>query len=250
MQTSDLIELLISLAFEIWLVILLLKRGVQRHFPLFFAYALCATVSTSVRLLAGHQYSGYFYSYWSTEAVLLPLSLVALHQVFHWIFEGFYRLWWFRLFYYGTIAAALAVAIRNAFVSPPVQAHPVISLILDVNIAVNFVRMGIVALFALLDKLLLVQFRRYAHGIVTGFGVASAGPLLAYLAFSIFGTKLESLTRYTVAVAYILGLAIWVASFIRPEPEEMEWQPPMSPEQMLEIVQAYLTGLGISKRRK
>lgn len=250
MQTSDLIELLVSLAFEIWLVILLLKRGAHRHFPLFFTYAICATVSASVRLLAGHQYRGYFYAYWWTEAVLLPLSLFALHEVFHWIFEGFYRLRWFRLFYYGTIAAALAVAVRNAFVSPPVKAHPVISLILDVNIAVNFVRMGIVTLFAVLDKLLLVQFRRYAHGIIVGFGVSSAGPLIAYLAFSIFGTKLESFTRYTVAVAYILGVAIWVASFIRPEPEEREWKPPMSPEQMLEIVQAYLAGLGISRRRK
>lgn len=250
MHAGDVVELAITLILEIWLVILLVQRKAQRGFPVFLIFAGVEAVSLAARLIVIPSYHTYFYVYWSTEAVLLPLSLFALHEVFHWIFEGFYRLWWFRLFYYGTIAAALAVAVRNAFVSPPVQAHPIISLILDVNIAVNFVRMGIVALFALLDKLLLVQFRRYAHGIVVGFGVASAGPLIAYLAFSIFGTKVESFTRYTVAVAYILGLAIWVASFIRPEPEEREWKPPMSPEQMLETVQDYLVGLGISKRRK
>lgn len=250
MHISNVVELSISVILEIWLIVLQLRRKAQRVFPVFVIFAGAEAASMSARLIVISSYHTYFYVYWFTEAVLLPLSLFALHEVFHWIFEGFYRLWWFRLFYYGTIAAALAVAVRNAFVSPPVQAHPIISLILDVNIAVNFVRMGIVGLFALLDKLLLVQFRRYAHGIIVGFGVSSAGPLIAYLAFSIFGTKLESFTRNTVAVAYILGVAIWVASFIRPEPEETEWKPPMSPDQMLEIVQGYLAGLGISRRRK
>jgi len=250
MHAANLIELGVALVLELWLVILLLKRGVRHRFPLFFAYAVLAAPSTGARLFANFHYAAYFYVYWSTEAALVLLSLAALHEVFHWIFEGFYRLWWFRVTYYGAIAIALIVAVWNAFANPPAQAHPVISLILNVTIAVNYVRIGIVGLFALLHRLLLVPFRRYAYGIVVGFGISSAGPLLAYLAFSVFGTKLESFTRYTIAVAYILGVAIWVASFIRPEPEDREWQPPMSPEQMLREVQGYLRALGISKAKK
>ena len=249
MQTSDLIELAISFAFEVWLLVSLFRRKVSRHFPFFVVYAVCALASTAVRLLAIRHYRSYFYAYWWTEAVLLPASLAALHEVFHWMFEGFYRLWWFRLFYYGTIVGALVIAIRNAFVSPPIQAHPVISLILDINIAVNFVRLGIVGLFVVLQKLLVAEFRRYAYGIVIGFGFSSAGSLLGYLARSEFGTKIESFTRYSSAVAYILGLIIWVASFIWPEPED-KWEPPMSPEQMLEEVQGYLKAMGISGRKR
>jgi hypothetical protein len=48
-------------------------------------------------------------------------------------------------------------------------------------------------------------------------------------------------------VAYIVGAAVWVASFVRPEPDEGEWIPPMSPEQMLQEVQTYLKALGVSK---
>src|SRR5215467_13253659 len=118
MHTSDLIELAISLAFEIWLVALLFKRRVRPHLPIFFTYAVCASLTASARLLTVSHYRKYFYTYWCSEAVLLLLSLAALHEIFHWVFEGFYRLWWFRLFYYGTIAAVLAVAIRNALVSP------------------------------------------------------------------------------------------------------------------------------------
>lgn len=177
------------------------------------------------------------------------LSLAALHEVFHWMFEGFYRLWWFQLFYYGTLILVLGVAIRNAVVSPPVQAHPVISLILDVNIALNFVLAGIVGLFVALHGLLATEFRRYAYGIVIGFGFSSAGSLLGYLARSEFGTKLETFARYSSAVGYILGVIVWVASFSSTEPQD-KWEPPMSPERMLEEVQGYLKALGVSGRKR
>jgi len=250
MSTSNLIELLISLLFEIWLVVLVFKRRIRSLFPFFFIFTLYATLVTIARLATIGHYRSYFFVYWCTDALLVVLSLAALHEAFHWVFEGFYRLWWFRIFYYGTIALVLAIAIRNAFVSPPVQAHPVISFILDIGIAVNFVLAGIVALFYVLQKLLVVEPRRYAYGIVAGFGISSGGFLIAYLIFSGFGTKVDSFARNAPAVAYILGVAIWVASFIRPEPEDKEWQPPMSPEQMLKEVQGYLRALGLSKTKR
>ena len=250
MHISNLVELAVSLILEIWLVILLLRRKVASHFPVFFIYVICALLSASARLLTIRHYGYYFYTYWGTEAVLLTVSLAALHEVFRWLFAGFYKVWWFRLAYYGTIFAVLAIAIRNALVNPPVEAHPLISVILDTGIAVNLVRIGIVALFSFLTRLLVIEFHRYVFGIVGGFGISSIGFLLSYLAFSVFGTKMESVTRIASAVAYILGLAIWVASFIRPQPEEKEWIPPMSPEQMLEEARAYLKGLSITSRKR
>ncbi|HEY6348658.1 MAG TPA: hypothetical protein VI636_04535 [Candidatus Angelobacter sp.] len=248
MHISNLIELAISFTLEVWLVALLLRRNAQHHFPVFFSFTFYAATATAARLLTSFHYRAYFYVFWWTEAFILLLSLAALHEIFHWMFEGFYRLWWFRLFYFGTIALVLSIAARNAIVDPP-QAHPVISLILDAGIASNFVLAGIVSLFVLLHRLLAVEFRRYAYGIVLGFGFSSAGSLLGYLARSEFGTKSETFTRYSSAVGYILCVAIWVASFIRAEAEQ-KWEPPMAPEQMLEIVQGYLGALGMSKRRK
>ena len=250
MHTSNLIELLVSLVLEIWLVVLVFKRRIRHLFPVFFTFTLYTALVTIARLATAGHYRSYFYVYWCTDALLVIFSLASLHEVFHWVFEGFYRLWWFRLFYYGTITVALAIAVRSAFVSPPVHAHPVISLILDIGIAVNFVLAGIVALFYVLKKLIGIEPTRYAYGIVAGFGISSGGFLIAYLLFSGFGTKVDSFARNAPAVAYILGVAIWVASFIRPEPEEKEWQPPMSPEQMLEEVQGYLRALGLLKRKQ
>ena len=249
MDISNLIKLAVSLLLEVWLVILLFKRRIRALFPVFLVFVLYATLITAARLLTSFHYRTYFFVFWWTEAFLLLLSLAALHEVFYWMFEGFYRLWWFRLFYYGTVALVLGIAVRNAFVSPPVQAHRVISLILDVNIGANFVLAGIVALFAVLQRLLVIEFRRQGYGIIVGFGLSSAGSLLGYFARSGLGTKAESFARYSSAVGYILGVAIWVASFIRPEPED-KWEPPMSPERMMEEVQGYLGAIGISKKRQ
>lgn len=250
MHISNVIELSISLALEIWLVVLLVRRRVSRRFPVFFAFIALETLAVAGRLIAIPNYRTYFHVYWSTEAVLLPFSLAALHEVFHGVFEGLFRLRGFRWFYYGTIVIVVAIAVRNAFVSPPAEGHPIISVILDVGIAINFVRMGIIGLFGAVDTIVDLEYDRYANGIVIGFGISSIGALIGYLAFSGFGTKVISIARNAPSVAYILGLAVWVASFIRPEPEGRKWEPPMTPEQMLAEVQGYLRALGISREKR
>jgi hypothetical protein len=249
MHFQDLVALGISLFLGIWLCVLLFKRLVWRHFPLFFAFGLYATATAAARLLTVTHYRIYFYTFWWTDALLLVLSLAALHEVFYWMFEGFYELWWFRVPYYGAIVAVIAIGIRDAIVSPPVQALPVISVILDVGIGVNLLLAGMSSLFFVLRKLFVVEFRRYAYGIVLGFGISGLGPLLGYLARSEFGTKLESFARYSAAVGYIVAVVIWIHAFIRPEPEEEEWAPPVSPERMLEEVSAYLEAMGIGKKK-
>lgn len=242
---SNLIELSTSLALGIWLTVLLLRGREFRIFPVFFVFTAAEVVAVAARLAVISHYIAYVYVYWSTEAVVLPLSLLALHEVFHEVFGGLFHFWWFRLFYYGTILAVLAIAIRNAIQHPPVQASPTISLILDTSIAINFVRMGIIALFGVFDWLLDMGYDRYAHGIVVGFGISSVGSLLGFLAFSVSGTKLIFFARKAPAMAYILGLVVWIITFAASQPKAGEWKPPMSPEQMLEEVQGYLRALGI-----
>src|SRR6266404_5874741 len=173
MQISNLIELEITLGLEIWLLVLLFRRDVRHHFPVFFTYGLYTVGVAIARLISIGNYHIYFYIFWWTDSVLLVLGLAALHETFRWVYEGFYAFWWFRLIYFGTIILALIVTVKNAIVNPPVQAHPVIGLILSIGIAVNLLQAGIVALFGTLARPLAVEHRRYPFGIVAGFAASS-----------------------------------------------------------------------------
>ncbi|HEY1940267.1 MAG TPA: hypothetical protein VGJ33_20235 [Candidatus Angelobacter sp.] len=227
---------------------LLFRRDVRRHFPIFFSYGAALAPVTLARLLTLADYHSYFLVFWWTNGLLLLLGLVALHETFYWVYEGFYSFWWFRLVYFGTIAVVLLVAIRNALVNPPIQATPVIALILSIGIGINLLQAGIAALFGVLAKPLAIEHRRYPFGIVAGFAASSLGPFVGYLSRSIFGKKLDVFTQNASAVAYILALGIWIAAFARVEPEEKAWIPPMSPEEMLGLVRDYLRALGARRK--
>lgn len=245
MNATNIIALAISFCLEIWLLILLFRRGARAHFPIFFAYVLISAPVSAARMLTAGHYQTYFYVYWASTALLMMVGLAAVHEVFRWVYEGFYEFVWFRLLYYGAIATVLVVTVRNAIVNPPVQAHPVIGTILDLSIATNLLRAGIACLFYALLRPLGIEFRRYPYGVVLGFLVSSIGPLVSYLAVSVFGTQWLPFARYASPVSYILSLAIWLSTFGFPEIEEREWTHPMSPDQMLEEVKGYLKVLGV-----
>lgn len=248
MHSFNAIKLCISLGLELWLLALLFRRRVRRHFPLFFTYSAYTVAIAIGRLLALGNYQLYFYVFWWTEALFLSLGLVALHETFRWVYKGFYEFWWFRLVYYGTISLVLLVTVRNAIVNPAVQAHPVISLVLNMGITINLLQAGIAALFATLSKPLAIERRRYPFGIVAGFAASSLGPFVGYFARSIFGKNVDTFTQNASAVAYILALVIWLIAFSKPEPEERAWTPPMPPDEMLRLVHGYLRVLGARKK--
>lgn len=89
MDVGNFIRLLISFLLEIWLLVLLFKRQIQRLFPVFLTFAMYTALVTIARLATITHYRSYFFTYWWTEAGFALLSLAALHEVFHWIFEGF-----------------------------------------------------------------------------------------------------------------------------------------------------------------
>ncbi len=242
MSAVDLILPAIALVLEIWLVVLLFRRGVQRRFPFFFAYIVYEILASVSQLLTIANYKAYFIVYWTNEAVLLILSILAVLEVFRWVFALFWLLWWFRLGFYAVLALVLLVPITNAVLNPPVHVPPLVAAILSAGIAVNFIRAAICALFWLLVKHFDIGFRRYAFGIMLGFGPLSCGKLIAWVLRSEFGTRFNLLATYLPPVAYLLALAFWLLVFSRPEPSEPEWQLPITPQQLLEQIRQY-TGI-------
>jgi hypothetical protein len=228
-----------AILLRVWLVVLLLRRRIQPLFPTFLAYVLFSLAASIAKLCVSSDYRTYYFVYWGTEAVAVVLITLSLFEVFRWVFASFWQSWWYRGFLYGSILLVLAFAAANAVLNPPANMDPISALVYSSGIAVNFMQLTIFAVFWLLSKRLQVGFRRYAFGIMIGFGASSLGTLLAMMLRSGFGTNFTAVATYLPPVAYILALGFWLHVFWRKEPPEAERELPLTPEELAEQMRRY-----------
>ena len=248
MGALDISLSLVAAGLAALLAITLLRRKLHYEFPFFFTYVSFAIVAAIARLSVSGDYPMYFKVFWATAALYDVLALLALHEVFHEVFLPFYTIWWwFRLLFPGTVGIAALVQIRHAILNPPIQAPPLVAAILSFGRVMNWVEAALFGLFFALVLLLGVRWRSYPFGIVEGFGLSALGSLIAYGLRSEFGTKYNTLVKYAPPVAYVVGVLVWLDTFLRqPDPEVVDaWRDKITPEQLLAEARGYI---GILKR--
>jgi hypothetical protein len=105
----------------------------------------------------------------------------------------------------------------------------------SLEIAVAFLQFGVFCVFILLVRFFHMRWQQHAFGIVLGFGIAAAGSLVAFLLRSEFGTILNRLVQTAVPVTYIIGVAVWLVTFLRKEPSGVPKgeETPFTPELMI-----------------
>jgi hypothetical protein len=239
MGKLGLITLIVAIILRASLAVLLVRRRIQSLFPMFLAYVVFSLAASIAKLCVYSDYRTYYFVYWGTEAFDVLLATLALLEVFRWIFALFWQSWWYRGFLYGAILLVLAFAIANAILNPPANMYPIDALIYSSGIVLNFMQLTIFAVFWLLSRRLQIGFRRYAFGIMIGFGLSSFGTLFAGVLRSGFGTNFTVVSSYIPPVAYILALGFWLHVFWRKEPPEAEQSQPLTPEELAEQIRRY-----------
>ena len=226
------------------LAVILLWRKANRQFPFFFLYVSASIFIGLFRAAVANNYLLYFEVYWTTEALYIVLALLALHEVFRKVFAAFYEKRWFWLFFPVVVIAISALAVIYRLGSPPAQANQVMSFIISMGMAVNLVQALLFVLFFLLVWLNGIGWREYPFGIVMGFAAIAIVTFAANWARSEFGTRLNVVSSYAPAVAYILAVIVWLNTFLRPPEPEPQWRLKITPEQLLDEIRQYSKILG------
>ncbi len=251
MPKIDAVILSFSLMLVCVLAVLLIRRKVYREFPFFFAYVLSSVLILVFKLSVIGNYLSYFKVYWVGEAFYAVGTLFVLYEAFRWVFYGFHELWWFQLLFPVVVVIISAIAVTSALRHPPAQAPQIVGVILSFGSAVGYLKASIFCLFVLLVLLFGLRWRSYPFGIVLGFAASGFGAWFAYVLRSQFGTKFNFLSKYIVSVAYLCGVALWLGTFARQDPELAHaWPSTKTPEEMLEEVRRYvriMKGLGKNK---
>lgn len=227
------------------LAVLLLRRRVYRTFPFFVTYtvfAVCAEIcKLTLVLLRQHNTLKYFYLYWSAEAIYAVLGFMAIYEVFRYVFENFNSLQWFRLLLPAMGVVMVGISTLIALVHRPVDTEPLQEAIFSLQIAVRCLQLGVFFLIFWLARLFDLDYRQYAFGIAAGFGIAATGILLGTLVRTGLGLKFIIFFQYVPTVAYCIAVTVWLASFVRPEPDDpfRHFRHLFTPELFLEQLQRY-----------
>jgi hypothetical protein len=227
-----------------WVAALVIRRKLHREFPFFFAYLILSVIVPLVRLSVRGDYVTFFTVFWLTEALYALMALLALYEVFHEVFLPFYLLWWwFRLLFPGAAVFIGFLSVRNAIHNPALWNPRPMEIVFALALGVNYLEAALFGLFFVLVLLLGVRWRSYPIGIVEGFGLSALGGLLAYGLRSEFGTKYNTLVKYAPPVAYVVGVVVWLDTFLRqPDPEVVHaWRDKITPEQLLAEAREYIS---------
>jgi uncharacterized membrane protein (DUF441 family) len=235
---------LVSPVLQSCLCVLLVRRRAYRAFPFFFAYTLFAVLAESCKfalVLRHHNTVKYFYVYWGAEAVYAVLGFMAIHEVFRHVFENFNRLPWFKFLPPTAGLIMLGISVLIPVLHPAVQTEPLLESIFSLQICVRCLQLGVFFLIFLLARVFDLDYRQYAFGIAVGFGIAAAGILAGTLVRTGFGLKFIIFFQYFPTVAYCISVTVWLASFVRAEPDDpfRDFRHLFTPELFLNQLQRY-----------
>lgn len=222
-------------ALQFCLFIQLLRHKSYREFPTFLAYVVFSMVSAIAGFATASLIHIYFYVYWISEIIYSVLAFFVLREAVRSVFRNFHSLRWFKVSFPSIGILIVFVAVIRAVFFRSAHDYPLSVAIISLEIAVGLLQFGIFSLFIILVRLFHLHWRQHAAGIVFGFGVSAAGSLVAFLLRSEFGTKFDPVVRIAPPIAYIIGVAIWLATFLKAgsgQPE-IAWSTKLTPEQMI-----------------
>jgi len=235
---------LFALVIQACLLVLLLARRAYRRFPFFLSYTIFAVLVEVARMIVAIRSFNtwtYFYLYWGGEAVYAVLGFLAMYEVFREVFSNFYRLAWFRFLMPSVGGLMLLIAALIPLTHPPSHAPAILALIFNLQIAVRCLQLGVFLLIFLLARVFNLYYRQYAFGISAGFGIAAMGILAGTLVRTHFGLQHGIFFQFAPAVSYCVAVAVWLVSFVRPEPTDpfADFQHLFTPELFLRELERY-----------
>ncbi len=207
------------------LLYVLIARRCWRSFPWFFSYVAFAVCAGVARFVSRNHDTGYLWTYWITEAGYDLLGICVMYELSRRVFANVGRSWLPRLLFPGTvIASVILTAGRGAALPSGLHNRATVLIILG-EIFVRFLEVIMFATLVTLVPVLGLQWRQYAFGVATGFGVYSIVALLTTTRFSILGLDYYFSWAWALIVSYSCGVLIWLFFFSATEKAE----PPLGP---------------------
>src|SRR5205809_963834 len=105
---------IITLALQVWIIVLMVRKKISGRVPIFFAYILYQIAEGlfrwAIESTRGTGSSQYYHAYWDTEVLEILLLFFALGESVWHVFRWFRKLRWF----WGAVSSCLVVTLGYA----------------------------------------------------------------------------------------------------------------------------------------
>jgi len=193
-------------------------RKLHRTFPVFFAYTVFQALAFCVLfpLYSWGDYTIYFATYWSCQAVSLILGFKIIHEIFLDVFRPYHALKDLGsvLFKWAALVMLLVAGVVASGNGIPHQG-PVVQAIVAVQRCVRVIQCGLILFLLVFARYLGVSRRQHSFGIALGFG-AFAAVELAVVALHASGQIGQLDVNMADTVAYDLSIVAWLGYVLMP----------------------------------
>ena len=221
MQPFEYIPWLGSLFFEFSLVFFILKQGIQKRFPVFFAYVIFDILRAIVLptlLYATPKTYTYFYAYWLSVPVEYTLTFLIILEVFAYIFRthiahgtGVIRA--FVIFGFVLFLASVVLILRHELPFTKLT-----GVILIVNRSIALLASGLLFFMWAYSSRIGFSMRDHVWGIVFGLGTYSSVSLIVAAIHAAKGEMCPGWITPLPHFAYLGSTIIWNVYLFREEP--------------------------------
>lgn len=227
MSTASLVLSLSGPALMLVLLFILVRRGLYKRFPVFFAYCLSILVVQLLRYLVVGKPTPYFFVYWATEGCYLIIAFLTILSVLRPLTQLEYvRHPWSRFLLLPIVLLIVGLSLWKALVKPIAK---VAAGRFGSGMYVFVIGMSVMELLLFLISFRVrgrypIRWTQYEFGILKGFGALTCLNLIAYSALVLrlfhfkVGPQFEQIFQAFPLGAFIASAIVWLIAFWKPEP--------------------------------
>ncbi len=204
---------------QLFLLIFMLRRKLRAEFPFFFSYTVFQVISFVVQYGVYHfAPNQYFDIYWTCSALGVVLGFLVIYEVFSYAIRPYAGLRDLGKLMFRWLAMLLVlIGALMATSSSNMSSKYLVYAIVDVERAVRLMQCGLLFFIFACSSYLGLTWKNFGAGVALGYGIFASVDLVMYsVRFTVGGSWNSALSTIT-AVAYNLGVLIWLSYSLLPE---------------------------------
>ncbi|MGH9503380.1 MAG: hypothetical protein ACRD20_11080 [Terriglobales bacterium] len=209
-------------ALQIIVAIIMVRRGLVRDFPVFFAYTIFQVVEEGTLFILDHSAAISAEQYWSVRWVGLGLDVALRFAIIFEIFSGVFRNYpglrqLTRVFFLAATVVLLFAAVVVAAQAPDDGTFPLLSRIHLLDLSVVVMQSGLLMLLVGFSSYFALSWRSPAYGIAFGLGIFASVRLATETMRVWTGSMAGYAFDFVTMATYHCCVVIWLVYLLAPE---------------------------------